>query len=141
MTLSPGTLVVGVVLLGAPCGCASSVQLGLANAPSLGHEPVETRVHDVIANGHDACERSMFPEGGVLRGQFPSCVTSQTLTSVPVFVAAASARSSSRIAGRWVSSYPLGVCPSAPGMGRTYVERPLVAWTANASEELVCDAR
>jgi hypothetical protein len=53
--------------------CSSVVQPGLANAPALGGATPETRVHDVIANGHDSCERSMFPQGGVLRGQVPPC--------------------------------------------------------------------
>jgi rRNA maturation protein Nop10 len=49
------------------------VHPGLANAPALGGVTPETRVRDVIANGHDACNRGMFPEGGVLRGQVPPC--------------------------------------------------------------------
>src|SRR5579863_4527831 len=54
-------------------GCGGGViQPGLANAPSLNGTP-ETRVHDAIANGHDACERAMFPQGEVLRGQVPPC--------------------------------------------------------------------
>lgn len=53
-------------------GCVT-VEPGLANAPGVPGASVETRVHDVIANGHDACERWMFPQGGVLRGQVPPC--------------------------------------------------------------------
>ena len=54
-------------------GCGASVQPGWANAPVLGGATPETRVHDAIANGHDACERAMFPQGEVLRGQVPPC--------------------------------------------------------------------
>jgi hypothetical protein len=54
-------------------GCGTVVQPGLANAPALGGATPETRVHDAVANGHDACERAMFPQGEVLRGQVPPC--------------------------------------------------------------------
>jgi hypothetical protein len=60
------------------CGCGGALQPGLANAPSLNGTP-ETRVHDVIANGRDACERSMFPTGEVLRGQIPPCTPREKL--------------------------------------------------------------
>jgi len=66
-------------------GCASNVQVGLANAPWLGGATIETRVHDAIANGRDSCERSAFPEGGVLRGQVPPCVTAEPIATVPDF--------------------------------------------------------
>jgi hypothetical protein len=39
----------------------------------LGSGTSESDVRDVIANGHDACERSAFPQGEVLRGQVPPC--------------------------------------------------------------------
>ncbi len=55
-------------------GCASRVQAGLANAPALGGATQEDRVHDVIANGRDSCERNAFPQGEVLRGHIPPCV-------------------------------------------------------------------
>jgi hypothetical protein len=54
-------------------GCGSAVRPGLANAPQLGGMSPETRVHDVIANDRDACERSMFPQGEVLRGAISPC--------------------------------------------------------------------
>lgn len=63
-------------------GCGSAVQPGLANAPGLGGATPETRVHDAIANGRDACGRSMFPRGGVLRGQVPPCTKEPTRTAV-----------------------------------------------------------
>src|SRR5580692_6943203 len=68
-------------------GCTSTVQVGLANAPVLvnGGTP-ETRVHDVVANGHDACERSAFPQGEVLRGQIPPCNATERAPGVPAFM-------------------------------------------------------
>jgi len=67
-------------------GCASSVQVGLANAPLLGGATSETRVHDVIANGRDSCERSAFPQGQVLRGEIPPCVIGEPVgTGIPDF--------------------------------------------------------
>jgi hypothetical protein len=54
-------------------GCATTVQPGLANAQAIPGESPETRVHDVIANGRDACERWMFPQAEVLRGHVPPC--------------------------------------------------------------------
>jgi len=42
-------------------------------APAYGKDTEETRVHNVIANGHEACERSEFPQGEVLRGHTPPC--------------------------------------------------------------------
>ena len=54
-------------------GCGFIFQPGLANAPVLGGDTPETRVHDAIANGHDACERTGFPPGEVLRGHVPPC--------------------------------------------------------------------
>ena len=70
MTTSTISAIVAALCLTA---CSGVVQPGLANAPVLGGATPETRVHDVIANGHDSCERSMFPQGGVLRGQVPPC--------------------------------------------------------------------
>ena len=54
-------------------GCSSNLQAGLTNVPVIGGDTPETRVHDVIANGHDACERSGFPQGDVLKGHIPPC--------------------------------------------------------------------
>lgn len=53
-----------------PLGC--SVRPGLANAPVLGAVPPGNgRQHDVIANGHDSCER--LGAGSPLRGRLPPC--------------------------------------------------------------------
>jgi hypothetical protein len=51
-------------------GC--SVHAGLSNAPTLGATPgAPRRVHDVIANGDDSCER--LGSGSPLRGHAPPC--------------------------------------------------------------------
>jgi len=66
-------------------GC--SLQFGLANAPVvINGGTAETHVHDVVANGRDACERSWFPPGEVLRGQIPPCVKKERLPATPTFV-------------------------------------------------------
>jgi hypothetical protein len=74
-------------------GCGSVTQVGLSNAPVLGGATPDPRVHDVIANGRDACERSAFPPGEVLRGQIPPCVSGERepriLTFVPMAPASA----------------------------------------------------
>jgi hypothetical protein len=67
-------------------GCATAVAPGLANAPILGGATPETTIHDVIANGHDACEQVWFPEGAVLRRKVPPCdgeTRSMTATLAP----------------------------------------------------------
>jgi hypothetical protein len=83
MAGSAGSSLLAVVCLTA---CSSVVQPGLANAPALGGATPETRVHDAVANGRDSCERPMFPQGGVLRGQVPPC-QSEGPTPVLAFVA------------------------------------------------------
>jgi len=54
-------------------GCSASVvQAGLANAPRHGGTGlVDERVHDVIANGDDSCDR--WGEQGPLRNRIPPC--------------------------------------------------------------------
>jgi hypothetical protein len=74
-------------------GCATTLQPGLANATALGGNGPETRVHDVIANGEDACERSSFPEGSALRGKFPGCDSNEALSRSAAFTPAPRPRS------------------------------------------------
>jgi hypothetical protein len=117
-------------------GCTSTVQVGLANAPLLinGATP-ETRVHDVIANGHDACERSAFPPGEVLKGHVPPCIKKERLAGVPDFLWKPPP------ARAWISPrYPLGVCPS-PGPGLSRAEPGIAAstWLSSSSAELACN--
>jgi hypothetical protein len=83
-------------------GCGYTVQPGLANAP-VPASP-ETRVHDVVANGNDACERAMFPQGEVLRGHVPPC-TKETPPRAWSFVPYG--RSDSAVS----APFPLEVCP------------------------------
>jgi hypothetical protein len=76
-----------VCLVCCPLLAGCSLQFGLANAPVLiNGGTAETHVHDVVANGRDACERSWFPPGEVLRGQIPPCVKKERLRAVPTFV-------------------------------------------------------
>jgi hypothetical protein len=129
----PLSVLVGAFLV----GCTSTVQVGLANAPLLinGGTP-ETRVHDVIANGHDACERSAFPQGEVLKGHIPPCVKKERLAAVPDFQWTPPAPPpSTRISRR----YTLDMCPSAdPGFAGT--EKSMAAISPNSSSrELVCN--
>jgi hypothetical protein len=90
-------------------GCGSVVQPGLANAPSLGGVSPETRVHDVVANGHDACERSMFPQGEVLRGQIPPCIRKESFRRSNAFVPP-----TVTVQASLSRPYPFGVCPAGP---------------------------
>jgi hypothetical protein len=116
-------------------GCSSTVQVGLANAPLLinGATP-ETRVHDVIANGHDACERDGFPPGEVLKGHVPPCIKKEKLAAAPDFLW------NPPPASTWISPrYPLGVCPS-PGPGLSRAETGIAATSLGASSaELACN--
>jgi hypothetical protein len=124
------TMLVGVLI----AGCGTRVTPGLANAPALGHVNGESRVHDVTSNGRDACERSSFPQGQVLRGQLPPCVTEEAKAADPVIASAPSDLNS------WVpSSYPLGVCLSAMGAGHISTGRRLGARSLYSSAELACD--
>jgi hypothetical protein len=124
------TIVIGALV----AGCSPSVTPGLANVPSLGHVNADVRVHDVVANGGDACERSGFPEGEVLRGQLPPCVAEEAKATAPVVVSAPPDLNS------WVpSSYPLGVCLSAMGAGHVSTDRWLGKRSLYSSAELVCD--
>lgn len=52
--------------------CACAVQPGLANAPQLGGSTVvDSRVHDVVADGPDSCGRKLDP--GPLRNRIVPC--------------------------------------------------------------------
>jgi hypothetical protein len=105
-------------------GCGGAVQVGLANAPSLSGTP-ETRVHDAIANGHDACERSMFPQGEVLRGHIPPCTAPEKL-SKPVAFVLPSARGeppSPRL--YWLGGCPAGLRPRPLGTEKGMTAFPL----------------
>lgn len=88
-------------------GCSSTIQVGLANAPVLGGATPDSHVRDVVANGRDACERSTFSRGGVLRGQIPACGPKVIVALHPEdFLWTASASS-------WAPpQYSLGPCPT-----------------------------
>jgi hypothetical protein len=94
-------------------GCAPSVQPGLANAVWLGGASPETRVHDVVANGRDACERSAFPQGGILWGQIPPCTPKDAYVRSPGFMPQPPPQA-------WPSpSYPFAACPRVVEAGAT----------------------
>lgn len=122
------SICMSVVVCAFVAGCGSAVQVGLANAPVLGGATPETRVHDVIANGRDACERSAFPPGEVLRGQLPPCSSKETTPAIPRTVLP-SARTS--------PGYSLRMCSSAAPRP-TRAELGLAAISFSSSEGLVC---
>jgi hypothetical protein len=65
-------------------GCGGPLQVGLVNVPWIGRDASETTgVHDVIANGRDACEVG-GGRGEVLRGHVPPCASEEKVTA-PVF--------------------------------------------------------
>ncbi len=116
-------------------GCAApQVQPGLANAPVLGGTTPETRVHDVIANGHDACERSAFPPGEVLRGHVPPCNPGEKVTKPSGLPAPALGRT-------WIpESYPLGVCLDGTPRRRSSAGQNVTALSLyTPSSPLGCD--
>jgi hypothetical protein len=91
MDIDIGALIrVSLVFCPLLAGC--SLQFGLANAPVvINAGTTETRVHDVVANGRDSCERRWFPPGQVLRGEIPPCVKTERLPRVATFVSPPSA--------------------------------------------------
>jgi hypothetical protein len=114
-------------------GCGSIVQPGLANAPGLGGASPETRVHDAVANGHNACERSMFPQAEVLRGRIPPCGRESHAKTyfVPRLRTAELGLS---------SSYPLGLCPAPRSPRSLGTEKGMVAFPLSAPRWwLACD--
>jgi hypothetical protein len=112
-------------------GCSSSFQAGLTNAPVLGGDTPETRVHDVIANGHDACERSGFPQGDVLKGHMPPC-------GPKAIVRAATALLPEPSTPSFTPWHGLGVCAS-PGPGFTRSEMSLTGISFSPPRDFVCD--
>ncbi len=112
-------------------GCASSLQVGLANAPGLGGATAETRVHDVIANGRDSCERSAFPQGDVLRGHIPPCAGTEPVAVAPILPLTQQPNTLNP------PGYPLGICPNAwPGAGGA--EKGMDAISLSPSGRLIC---
>jgi hypothetical protein len=79
----PRVTAFGVLLLAMPLGCATTVRPGLANVPALSSGTVANAdVHDVIANGRDACEGGLGP--GPLRDQIPACPGVERPAAPPV---------------------------------------------------------
>jgi hypothetical protein len=94
-------------------GCSSSVRVGLTNAPVLGGLTADARVHDVIANGPDSCDRSLLQKQEVWRLQSSACGTRRGVTAVAPLRVSAPANASA-----WTTPlYSLGLCSSAgPGL-------------------------
>jgi hypothetical protein len=88
-------------------GCTSTIQVGLANAPVLGGATPDSHVSDVIANGRDSCERSMFSQGAVLRGQIPACGAKSVVAPEPNDLLW-----TERVSSWGPPQYSLGPCPS-----------------------------
>jgi hypothetical protein len=126
------SIAASVLVFAFVAGCASGIQGGLANAPTLADATPETRVHDAVANGRDACERSAFPPGGVLRGQIPPCIKKERAALAPALAARPSPN------GTWVSpSYPQGLCPSS-GPGLVANEGAMTAASPWSSSDISC---
>ena len=106
---------VWVITLATLTGCGATGAVGLANAPALGRDTPETRVHDVIASGDDSCERSSFPPGEVLRGHIPPCRSYESLPQVTLL----SPTTSTTV--KIVTWHGFGVCID-PGSGRIPTE-------------------
>jgi hypothetical protein len=126
------SIVVTVLVCAVVAGCATRLQGGLANAPTLGEGTPETRVHDAVANGRDSCERSAFPQGDVLPGRVPSCIAKENLAAAPAATATPAPGEN------WVSpSYTHGLCPRiGPGLVRT--ERSVATASVSASGDITC---
>jgi hypothetical protein len=124
------TFLAGCIL----AGCGGVVQPGLANAPSLNGTP-ETRVHDAVANGHDACERSMFPQGEVLRGHIPPCAPPERLSKPDGFVLRSAAEPSAP------GLYWFGMCPAGLEARTLGTEKGMTAFPLSTRPRWVaCDA-
>jgi len=91
----------GMLMLLAPVACTTMVRPGLANAAALGGTPVDARVHDVIANGSDSCERRLG--SGPLRNEVPPCPTARPPASDPAMGKYASSKK--EVAVPWVEHY------------------------------------
>ncbi len=94
-------------------GCSSSVRVGLTNAPVLGGLTADARVHDVIANGPDSCDRALLQKQEVFRLQSSACGARRSVTAVaPLRVSPPASASASTS-----PLYSLGLCSSAgPGL-------------------------
>ena len=119
-------------------GCGAVVQPGLANAPVLGGPTPETRVHDAVANGHDACERSMFPQGEVLRGHVPPCSKGSTTKATTL------APPSTNAGAPLSVPYPVGFCAAGSRSLESRAEEggsTAFAFSRSDPPRWLCDSR
>jgi hypothetical protein len=126
------TIPISVIACALLVGCGSFTQLGLSNAPVLGGATPDHRVHDAIANGRDACERSAFPPGEVLRGHIPPCESEESKPQSVTFSRAPSTKEPI------LPSYWLDLCPWN-GVGITRAELGLTAVGVSSRDSLVCE--
>jgi len=114
-------------------GCGSAIRPGLANAPGLGGMSPETRVHDVIANDHDACERAVASESEA-PGQ-PSCCREASFRNMPNFGPGLGTMSRPVPVARPVGVWSMGLRPRIFG-----AERSLTAYAVSGGRLwLSCD--
>lgn len=127
-------LAIAVVLSSPSFGCA--VRAGLANAPALGATPgVERRIHDVVANGNDSCERRTT--GSPLRRRLPPCASDGSSPSPPSANVLPVAKRE-RDAGGWLNPLYLrwASCVTMFGKDEPFTSRPARSdsWMACANE-------
>ncbi|HZU84333.1 MAG TPA: hypothetical protein VE987_15495 [Polyangiaceae bacterium] len=107
-------------------GCAGTA--GLANAPALGaltrgDEPV----HDVVANGGDACGR--HAERGPLRGHVPPCPTTVRVQGKPQLLPPPAPAGGGELVAPWLEHYYSGW----PCARRRALDSRALAWSPPSS--------
>ncbi len=129
-------VVMAMLMLFVPCGCAHRVQTGLSNAPALGGATAEdTRVHDVIANGRDSCGRRLDP--GPLRHRIPPCPRLSRPAADPALVAPAPR--SDDLVTPWLEHFYTGwPCRS---LDETDIRNWPLAWSYSPSSARACGIR
>jgi hypothetical protein len=122
-------------------GCGPVVQAGLANGPALGGVSPEMRVHDAIANGHDACERAGFPQGEVLRGHIPPCGSERSVAKTASFLTRTPATRSELPPSYVRHTYSFSACPSGARLRSGGIDKDLTASARSTPDWwLACDA-
>lgn len=113
---------VGTLMTLAPLACTTVVRPGLANAPALSGTPVDSRVHDAVANGRDSCERRLG--SGPLRNEFPPCA------------------SDARAANPGMMNYPSSPKgPAMPWVQHYYYRRwPCSSWASQVGRMTLADS-
>jgi hypothetical protein len=132
---------VRILICSSLAGCGPVVQAGLANGPGLGGATPEMRVHDAIANGHDACERAGFPQGEVLRGHIPPCGSEKGVAKTAGFLARTPATRSEVPPSYVRHTYSFSACPNDARLGNRGIDRDMTTFPRSAPDLwLACDA-